>query len=84
LKPSALPSARPPEITRAAVCRSGRSFLAADTDTKRVCVGSATATLAVSIGAAAEPLPAASKEAARTGGCFGPEKSLACLDNVSI
>ena len=36
-------------MTRAAVCRSGRSVLAAETDTKRVWVGSATATSAFSI-----------------------------------
>ena len=40
LKLSALPSARPPETTRDAVCRSGRPVAAAERETKRVCVGS--------------------------------------------
>ncbi len=61
---SALPSARPPEITLAADCRSGRSLLAALNATKRVCVGTATSRLTVSTGA--EPPPAAaSNEAVR-------------------
>jgi hypothetical protein len=40
LKLSALPSARPPDTTRDAGCRSGRPVAAAERETKRVCVGS--------------------------------------------
>ena len=41
LKASPLASARPPEITFEALCRSWRSPPAADSETKRVCEGSA-------------------------------------------
>ena len=65
LKFSLLASARPPETTLAAVCRSGRSLFAWVCDTKRVWVGSATLTLAALTGALPPPA-AASNEAVRT------------------
>ena len=55
----------PPETTRAAVCRSGRSLRAADTDTKRVDWGSGTSIAGVSTGAA-PPCGAAGNDATRT------------------
>jgi hypothetical protein len=64
LNASLLASARPPEMTRVALCRSGRSPPAASSDTKRVCAGSAASGAADSI-AAFPPLAAASKEAVR-------------------
>ena len=63
---SALASARPPETTLAAVCRSGRSERADDTEMKRVWVAGTAATLTASMGAGTTATPAASKEAIRT------------------
>src|SRR5882757_192538 len=65
LNPSALPRARPPDTTLDAVCKSGRSFLAADTEMKRVWVGSSTLRDDFSTGAE-PPVGAASNEALRT------------------
>ena len=65
LNASAEPSARPPETTLEALCRSGRSLLPLCRPLKRVCVGRATSTVAASI-AALPPVPVAGHEAGRT------------------
>ena len=66
LKLSALPSARPPETTRVADCRSGRPVAAPERDTKRVCEGSATPRSDLLDRRVATELAAASNEATRT------------------
>ena len=64
LKASLLASARPPEITLLALCRSGRSPPAAASDTKRVCAGSAALGVTAST-LAVPPLATASNDAMR-------------------
>ena len=65
LKPSALPSARPPATTRDALCRSGRPVVAPVRATKRVCEGRATPGSTFST-VALPPVAAASNDATRT------------------
>src|SRR5690606_41480605 len=65
LKFSADPTPRPPETTRLALCRSGRSDSALARSLNRVWVGSSVCTSAASI-AALPPLPASDHEAVRT------------------
>ncbi len=62
---SAEPTPRPPDTTRAALCRSGRSDLPAARPAKRVCVGRATSSARART-AALPPCPAAGQEATRT------------------
>ncbi|KAG1246856.1 hypothetical protein G6F66_015576 [Rhizopus arrhizus] len=65
LKFSSEPTPRPPETTRLALCRSGRSLAPAARPTKRVWVGSGASTLAAST-AALPPWAASGQDAART------------------